>query len=105
VKRKGSEPVSPTDLPPELASFRWEDWTSESDPPPFDPGKFETCAEHHRKGCAPCGTGPLMWTPDVRYSEMHGRYWRALEGWAFKHGMSADEVSTVINGGGALWTG
>jgi thymidylate synthase len=105
MKRKGTEPVSTTDLPAELATFRWEDWTREDDPPPWDESKFETCTEHHRRGCAPCGTGPLMWTSDKRYSEMRGRYHLAVEAWAFKHGMTADEIYTVINGDGALWTG
>jgi hypothetical protein len=109
MKRKGPAPVPTTDLPPELAEFNWQDWTRDDDPPEWDPERFEVCAEHGRKGCAPCRTGPLMWTSDQRYSEMHRRYWLALEAWAFKHGMTVDEVHYVICGGDeaseALWTG
>jgi hypothetical protein len=65
VKRKGSEPVSTTDLPPELARFRFTDWASENDPPD--------------------------WSPDERYSAMYGRYFGALEHWALTHHLTLEE--------------
>lgn len=106
MKRKGSEPVSTTDLPPELATFRWEDWTREDNPPPWDESKFETCTEHHRRGCFFCLEPSRMWTSDQRYSNMKERYHLAVEAWAFKHGMTADEVYYVIHiHDDDVWTG
>jgi hypothetical protein len=101
MKRKGPAPVVAADLPPELVEFRWTDWTSEHDPPPWDPAKQVTCTEHKRLGCAPCGVNPLMWSIDQRYSEMAARYHRAVVAWSFKHNMTSDEFYYVLQGGAA----
>jgi hypothetical protein len=86
------------ELPPELRRFDPADWWRASDPPPWDPAKLVTCQEHGRHGCITHSPEiqPVMWTADKRDSEYHGRWWHALEAWAWKHGLTVDDVLEVL---------
>jgi len=83
-------------LPPELRTFNPADWYRDTDPP--EDVEYPTCDEHGRYGCLLHERDflPVTWTPDKRHSEMHGRWFHALEAWAWKHGLTVEDVLEVL---------